>query len=67
MGPHIIPRMCHLIAVRPLHMLAVDITFLEKSSSGLENKLILKDVFMKYMLAFATRDPGSNSCKNIIT
>ena len=56
MGPRVVPRMCHLIAVRPLHILALDFTLLEKSSSGLENVLVMTDVFTKYTLAVATKD-----------
>ena len=66
MGPRIVPRMCHLIAVRPLHMLAVDFTLLEKSSSGLENVLILTDVFTKYTLAFATRDQKAQTVAKVL-
>jgi transposase InsO family protein len=66
MGPRVVPRMCHLIAVRPLHMLAVDFTLLEKSSSGLENVLVLTDVFTKYTLAFATRDQKAQTVAKVL-
>ena len=66
MGPRIVPKMCHLIATRPLHILAVDFTFLEKSSSGMENVLVLTDVFTKYTLAFPARDQKAQTVAKIL-
>ncbi|RXN39397.1 Transposon Ty3-I Gag-Pol poly [Labeo rohita] len=48
--------MGHLLASRPNEILAVDFTVLEPSSSGLENVLVMTDVFTKYTLAVPTRD-----------
>jgi transposase InsO family protein len=45
-----------LMATRPLEILAIDFTVLEKSSSGLENVLVMTDVFTKWSLAVATKD-----------
>ena len=45
-----------LLAKRPLEVLAIDFTTLEKSSSGLENVLVLTDVFTKLTQAVPTRD-----------
>ena len=56
--PHvqIRPPLGHLIADRPLQVLAVDYTIIEPSSSGIENVLIITDVFTKYTVAIPTRD-----------
>lgn len=48
--------MGHLLASRPNEILAVDFTMLEPTSSGLENVLVITDVFTKYTLAVPTRD-----------
>ena len=65
-GPRILLKMCRLIATRPLHILAVDFTFLEKSFSGIENVLVLTDVFAKYTLAFPTRDHKAQTVVKIL-
>lgn len=48
--------MGRLVASRPLEVLAMDFTTLEKSSDGRENVLVLTDVFSKYSVAIPTRD-----------
>ncbi len=48
--------MGHLLASRPNKILAIDFTVLEASRSGIENVLVMTDVFTKYSLAFPTRD-----------
>lgn len=48
--------MGHLLASRPNEILAIDFTLLEPSRSGLENVLVMTDVFTKYTLAVPTRD-----------
>ncbi|CAG2187782.1 unnamed protein product [Mytilus edulis] len=44
------------IACKPLDILAMDFTVLEKSSYGREYVLVLTDVFSKFTQAFPTRD-----------
>ena len=46
----------HLLASRPLQILAVDFSKLEVSSNGQENVLVMTDVFTKYSLAVPTKD-----------
>lgn len=55
---HCRPRsfMGHLMATKPNDILAIDFTVLEPSSDGLENVLIMTDVFSKYTQAIPTRD-----------
>jgi transposase InsO family protein len=48
--------MGHLLASRPNEILAIDFTVLEPSRSGVENVLVMTDVFSKYTLAVPTRD-----------
>lgn len=48
--------MKHLFASEPNEILAVDFTILEPTHSGLENMLVLTDVFSKYTLAIPIRD-----------
>lgn len=46
--------MGHLLASQPNEILAIDFTVLEPSRSGLENVLVMTDVFGKCMLAVPT-------------
>lgn len=48
--------MGRLLSSRPNDILAVDFTVLEPTSSGIENVLVMTDVFSKYTLAVPTRD-----------
>ena len=45
-----------LLASKPLEVLAIDFTVLERSSDGLENVLVMTDVFTKFAVAVPTRD-----------
>ena len=48
---------CHMLqAARPLEIVAMDFTQLEKSTSGIENVLVFTDVFTKYTITIPTRD-----------
>lgn len=46
----------HLLASRPLEILAIDFTKLESASDGRDNVLVLTDVFSKFSQAIPTRD-----------
>ncbi|KAL8603295.1 hypothetical protein ACOMHN_017408 [Nucella lapillus] len=48
--------MGHLLAFRPLEVVAMDFTLLEKASDRRENVLVITDVFTKFTLAVPTRD-----------
>lgn len=50
-----------LLASEPLEVLAIDFTFLEKSSSGLENVLVMTDVFTKFTVAIPCKDQTANT------
>ncbi|MCW4347301.1 MAG: RNase H-like domain-containing protein, partial [Candidatus Thiodiazotropha endolucinida] len=59
--PTIRPPIKNLLADRPLDIVAMDFTLLEKASNGLENVLILSDVFTKYTVAVPTKDQKANT------
>jgi len=46
----------HVRATRPLEVVAMDFTILEPSSSGIENVLVITDVYTKFTIAVPTRD-----------
>ena len=46
----------HLLASRPLEILAIDFTKLETASDGRENVLVLTDVFSKFTQTIPTRN-----------
>uniref|UniRef100_A0A8C5BVU7 Gypsy retrotransposon integrase-like protein 1 n=1 Tax=Gadus morhua TaxID=8049 RepID=A0A8C5BVU7_GADMO len=48
--------MGHVLASRPNEIVAIDFTLLEPSQNGLENVLVMTDVFSKYTVAVPTRD-----------
>ena len=54
--PKVKTRMTHLMATKPNEIIACDFTLLEKSSSGVENVLVITDIFTKYTIACPTRD-----------
>lgn len=49
-------KMGRLTATRPLEVLAIDFTLLDKASDGKENVLVMTDVFSKFAVAVATKD-----------
>ena len=62
--PKVRTLMKPMIATRPLEILAIDFTLLEKASSGYENVLVMTDIFSKYTLAVPTKDQtGKTVCK----
>ena len=54
--PKVKVKMKHLIANYPLDIVAMDFTVLEKSSSGIENVLVLTDIYTKFTVTIPTRD-----------
>lgn len=58
--------MGHLLASRPNEILAIDFTVLEPSSSGLENALVMTDIFTKYTLAIPTRDQRAETVAQVL-
>ena len=58
--------MGHLLASRPNEILAMDFTVLEPCSNGVENVLVLTDVFTKYTLAVPTRDQRATTVAQVL-
>lgn len=58
--------MGHLIASKPNGILAIDFTLYEPSRSGLENVLVMTDVFTKYTLAVPTRDQRAETMAQVL-
>ena len=58
--------MGHLLASRPNEILAIDFTVLEPSRNGLENVLVMTDVFSKYTVAVPTRDQRASTVAQVL-
>lgn len=50
-----------LVANRPLEVLAIDFTLMEKSVGGFENVLVMTDIFTKFSVAVSTKDQKAPS------
>lgn len=58
--------MGHLLASRPNEIVAMDFTLLEPSRNGLENVLVITDVFSKYTVAVPTRDQRASTVAQVL-
>ena len=59
--------MAHLLASRPLQIVAIDFTLLEKATSGYENVLVITDVFTKFTIAIPTMNQTAKTvCKVLV-
>lgn len=58
--------MGHLLASRPNQILAVDFTMLEPSKNGMENVLVMTDVFSKYTQAVPTHDQRASTVAKVL-
>ena len=56
----------HLLASRPLEILAIDFTKLETASDGRENDLVLTDVFSKFTQAIPTRNQEAGRVAKVL-
>jgi len=54
--PQIRPKIKSLLAFKPLEIVAMDFTLLDKASDGREDVLVITDVFTKYTIALPTRN-----------
>ncbi|KAL1269177.1 hypothetical protein QQF64_031466 [Cirrhinus molitorella] len=55
-----------LMASRPLEIIAIDFTLMERASNGQENVLVVTDVFSKFTQAFATSDQRAKTVARIL-
>ena len=51
----------HLVANQPLEIVALDFLKLDVSSSGIENVLMMTDIFSKFCVAVPTKDQTANT------
>lgn len=58
--------MGRLLAARPNEIVALDFTVLEPSHSGIENVLVITDIFSKYTLAVPTRDQRAETVAQVL-
>lgn len=58
--------MGHLMADRPLDILAINFTLLEPSTSGMWNVLIMTDVFSKFTQAIPTIDQTAKTVAKVL-
>ncbi|XP_062375193.1 uncharacterized protein LOC134063614 [Sardina pilchardus] len=56
-----------LMATKPLEILAIDFTQLEKASNGQENLLVVTDVFSKFAQAYPTADQKASTVVKTLT
>ena len=64
--PRVRPAMGHLLATRPLDVLAMDFTLLEPATDGRENVLVMTDVFTKFTHAVSTRDQRASTTTKVL-
>lgn len=65
--PRVRTFMGSLRATKPLEILAIDFTQLEKASNGQENILVVTDVFSKFSQAYPTPDQKASTVVRILT
>ncbi len=58
--------MGHLLASEPNEIVAIDFTLLEPSHNGVENVLIMTDVFSKFTVAVPTRDQRASTVAQVL-
>ena len=60
------PTMGNFLASRPLEVLAIDFTVLDKASDGRENVLVMTDIFSKFVQAVPTRDQKARTVAKVL-
>ena len=64
--PTVRPPIGSLVAHKPLEIVAIDFTLLEKFSDGKENVLIITDVFTKFTQAIATPNQKAATVERVL-
>ena len=65
-APTVHPTSGHLLASRPLEVVAMDFAKLEPASDGRENVLVVTDVFSKFSLAIPTRNQEASTVARVL-
>lgn len=65
-GPPVRSFVEHQLASEPNKILPMDFTLLEPTHNGLENVLVLTDVFSKYTLAIPTHDQRTSTVAQML-
>lgn len=65
--PSVRTFMGHLTASKPLEVLAIDFTTLERASDGREHILVVTDIFSKFTQAYPTSDQKAHTVVKILT
>ena len=55
-----------LMASRPMEVVALDYTVLDKASNGLENALVITDIFSKWVDVVATKDQKASTVARVL-
>lgn len=58
--------MGHLLASQPNEIIAINFTILEPSANGVENVLVITDVFSKYSIAIPTHDQRAPTVAQVL-
>ena len=64
--PNVRPKIRSILASRPLEVVCIDFTVLEKASDGRENVLVITDVFTKYTIAMPTRNQKATTVAKVL-
>ncbi|XP_041935239.1 uncharacterized protein LOC121697664 [Alosa sapidissima] len=64
--PRVRTFMGSLLATRPLEIIAIDFTILDRASSGQENVLVVTDVFSKFTQAYPTPDQKAKTVVKVL-
>ena len=65
--PTVKTTMGHVLASRPLEVIAIDFTTIDKSSDGYEHLLVVTDLFTKFTQAYPTRDQKAPTVVKVLT
>ena len=64
--PKVRPPITSIIATRPLELLFLDFSLLEKSSDGKENVLVMTDAYTKFAQAVPTKDQKASTVAKVL-
>ena len=64
--PTVRPKIKSILASRPLEVICIDFTLLEKASDGRENVLVITDAFTKYTIAVPTRNQKATTVAKVL-